>query len=105
MKQEKERLRDALEGEEMYASRFGDHSYTDVVVPHSTDASANLAQVSNNDRVNVLTRLVIPSVLAVISTILSYKVTNIYFAEAAAGGAGRPQALAQIDSDMFDIDY
>ena len=55
--------------------------------PGSIPDAANLAQVSGSgDGLTVLTRLVIPSVLALVSTIVSYNATNMYFAKAAAGG-------------------
>ena len=75
---------------------------------NSINSSANLAQVSKVDGVDLMTRVVIPSVLALMSTILSYKATNMYFAKAAAGGRPVNQALAQTDSvmyEMYDIDY
>ena len=94
--------------EEPVVMRATVHHVSPAVVHHgakSIDGGMNLAQVSGGDGLTVLTRVVIPSVLALLSTILSYKATNLYFADAAAGGRPLNQALAQTDSDMYDIDY
>lgn len=121
MKHEEEVLKEVLGDQDMPAAahqnnvpRIVDDIDDDIVPPPRTtplhhivtpDAAANLAQVSGADGKEVLTRVIIPSVLALLSTILSYTATNLYFADAAAGGQPVNQALAQIDSDMYDIEY